>query len=284
MLAVRARAWLPTRSQFVLRVSNPFPIDAYAYSNRLRWIHPAEKIVFALTTLALCLYFRSAILSAVVVASLTILLWRAAGVQPRVFWRFLRLPLGFVVIGVLTIVVVVVPSESVSAALAVTIADWHVGVLPASANEGARVFSASIGSVACTLFLALTTPMMDITDQLRRWRVPLLFVDLTMLVYRFIFVLLDTADDMFIAQQARLGYSTPRAALRSTAMIASNLYLRAHTRATALFTALSSRGYTGDLRVLTDRPAISLQRSLRFAAFDALLFVVALGARNAGWT
>jgi cobalt/nickel transport system permease protein len=260
-------------------VANPFPIDAYAYSNRLRWAHPAEKMVFALVTLSLCLFFRSWAVSAAVVAVMTMLLWRTAGVRPLVFWQFLRLPLGFIVLGVLTIVVILVPPEAAATAWAVPLGNWHIGVTPASATEGARVLAVSLGSIASTLFLALTTPLADITDQLRRWRVPSLFIELMVIVYRFIFVLLETAESMYTAQQARLGYSTTRRALRSAAVLASNLYLRANARATALFTALTARGYNGDLRVLMDRPAWSVRRILAFTALD-LLFVC-VGLRSA---
>ena len=90
--------------------------------------------------------------------------------------------------------------------------------------------------------------MVDLTEQLRRWHVPVLFVELMTLVYRFIFVLLETTQAMRTAQEARLGYSSVGRWLRSVGMLASNLYLRANTRATNLFTALSARGYTGDLK------------------------------------
>ena len=49
---------------------NPFPIDAYAYANRLRWAHPAEKMVFAGVTVVICLRFRRA------PVCLLALLWR----------------------------------------------------------------------------------------------------------------------------------------------------------------------------------------------------------------
>ena len=51
------------------------------------------------------------------------------------------------------------------------------------------------------------------------------------LIYRFIFVLLETAQAMRLAQEARLGYSSWGRWLRSVGMLASNLFLRANTRA-----------------------------------------------------
>ena len=65
-------------------------------------------------------------------------------------------------------------------------------------------------------------------------------------------------------------------------MLASNLYLRANVRATALFTALSARGYTGDLTVLQARPSWSARNLALIAGSGALLLAVALGVRL-GW-
>jgi cobalt/nickel transport system permease protein len=260
---------------------NPFPIDAYAYANRLRWIHPGEKLLFAGATLLVCLYFRSAAVSLAALLLLSVGLSRVAGIPLAVFWRFLRVPAGFIALGVLGITVVAVSPGAPGTLVALPVGPWAVGVTAGSLAQGVGVLAASAGCVASTLFLALTTPIVDITDQLRRWHVPVLFVDLMLLVYRFIFVLLETAHAMHVAQEARLGYSTPRRALRSVGMLASNLYLRANARAKALYTALTARGYTGDLRVLMERPAWSARHVATILALDAGLLVVGLAARLA---
>lgn len=202
---------------------------------------------------------------------------RVAGIPLRAFWRFVRYPFGFIGISVVTIALVGVtnlPPEQVLVALPV--GPWLVGMTGASLNEALRVFSVSFACVAATLFLALTTPMVDLTDQLRRWHVPALFVELMLLVYRFIFVLIETAAAMHVAQEARLGYATPRLWLRSVGMLASNLYLRANARASALFTALTARGYTGDLTVLRETPSWSARNIAAIAATGALLGTAAL--------
>jgi cobalt/nickel transport system permease protein len=114
--------------------------------------------------------------------------------------------------------------------------------------------------------------MVDLTDQLRRWRVPSLLVEMMMLVYRFVFVLLETAAAMHVAQEVRLGYSSRGRWMRSMGMLASNLYLRSQRRADALFTALSCRGYAGELRVLVDPAPWS---SARVAAIMGLVGALA---------
>ncbi len=103
------------------------------------------------------------------------------------------------------------------------------------------------------------------------------------LVYRFVFVLLETGMAMYLAQEARLGYSSWRRSLRSAGMLASNLYLRSQARAAAVFTALTARGHTGELRVLAPERAWSARRLLYIAAGEAALLAAALVARIGGW-
>lgn len=260
---------------------NPFPIDAYAYSNRLRAVHAGEKIVFAALTVAICLYFGSPVVSLLALATVALALSRLAGISPSAFWYFLRLPVGFVLLGVLTIAVTALPAGTPALAAA-PVGPWRIGMTAASVAQAVRVVSASFGAVGATLFLALTTPIADITDQLRRWHVPALFVELMVLVYRFTFVLLETAQAIRVAQEARLGYSSLRRSLGSVSILISNLYLRANARASSLFTALSARGYTGDLTVLMDRPAWSARHLLAIAAVDCLLLGSGVAARLGG--
>src|SRR5688572_9436465 len=102
------------------------------------------------------------------------------------------------------------------------------------------------------------------------------------LVYRFIFVLIETAQAMHVAQEARLGYSTAGRSLKSVGMLVSNLYLRSNARASVLFTALTARGYTGDLRVLRDEPVWSRRTLLLIGGAERFLVGVAVTVRAMG--
>jgi cobalt/nickel transport system permease protein len=85
---------------------------------------------------------------------------------------------------------------------------------------------------------------------MRRWRVPELLIDLATLMYRFIFVLLESLERMLIAQESRLGYRTYRRGMVSAGLLGSQLFIDAYRRSQRLQTALEARGYDGVLRVL----------------------------------
>jgi cobalt/nickel transport system permease protein len=71
------------------------------------------------------------------------------------------------------------------------------------------------------------------------------------LMYRFIFILLESVQRMQRAQQSRLGYSTTWHSMQSIGQLGSRLFIDAYQRSQRLHIALESRGYTeGELRVL----------------------------------
>ena len=99
-------------------------------------------------------------------------------------------------------------------------------------------------------FLALNTPVTDLTMCLGRLHVPRLLVELMELIYRFIFVLSETAGSIRTAQASRLGYQGLRRSLSSLGTMASLVFLRAWRRADRIYAALESRGYAGSLTTL----------------------------------
>ncbi|MCC7104308.1 MAG: cobalt ECF transporter T component CbiQ [Chloroflexi bacterium] len=255
---------------------NPFPIDAYAYGNRLSTAHPGEKLLFAGATLLICLGAQSVVVSLLVLLLMLLTLRLGAGIPYPAIWSFWQTPLAFILMSALTLAVVGVSADTRGILAAVPIGPWQLGITEPSLREAIRVFAVSLASVSAGLFLSLTTPLVDLTDQLRRWHVPALFVELMVLVYRFVFVLLETVQAIHTAQDARLGYSSWPRAFRSLGSLTAALYGRAHARAAALFVALSARGYTGELQVLVERRPWSRTRLVLIGATEALLLAAAV--------
>ncbi len=77
---------------------------------------------------------------------------------------------------------------------------------------------------------------------------------MTLLIYRFVFLLTDTAETMNAAQAARLGHISYRRHMKSLGLLIANLMPRAFARAQALEIGLAARGWHGELRVLSSGP------------------------------
>jgi cobalt/nickel transport system permease protein len=90
-------------------------------------------------------------------------------------------------------------------------------------RRAALVCGRSLGGLTALLVLAITTPLNDIIALLRRRKLPELLLDLMTLCYRTLFVFSEVAHDTLTAQSARLGYATPRLAMRSLDILVANL-------------------------------------------------------------
>ncbi len=226
-------------------------IDKYAYGSKLKHTNPMQKLVFALVTLAVCIWANQNAVSAAVICVMCGVTVLRGGTSLRFFLNLMLVPMSFLVISVLTIAVNV--SQKPDAFLAaIPIAGTWIGFSLQGLQHALQLFLKALGAVSCLYFLSLSTPMVDLLAALRRLRLPKLMVELMGLVYRFIFVLLETADTICNAQNCRLGYSRLSNAYRSVGTLASMLFIKSYKQADALYTALEARGYEGELNVLAE--------------------------------
>ncbi len=79
---------------------------------------------------------------------------------------------------------------------------------------------------------------------------PEVLLEIMVLCYRMLFVFSEALHDTRTAQAARLGYATPRLALRSLGSLTANLTVQIWQRAHALHIAAQSRNNDGAFRFL----------------------------------
>lgn len=223
--------------------------DRWAYQSRLRRVDPLPKLVLSLTALVVCLCCGSGAVGLATVLAMGMLITVLGGLSPRVYLHFLKIPLVFLAVGCATMLVHSYPAGTpVLAVLPVGGRLW--GFDGSALAAAAALFLRAMGAVGAMYFLALNTPVTDLTMCLGRLHVPRLLVELMELIYRFIFVLSETAGSIRTAQASRLGYQGLRRSLSSLGTMASLVFLRAWRRADRIYAALESRGYTGSLTTL----------------------------------
>src|SRR5581483_3574011 len=98
-----------------------------------------------------------------------------ARVPIGVWWRALTAPLGFLLLGVISI--------------ALQVSGWHITLAPHGLELATRLVARALAGVTCLLFLALTTPAADLIAGLRRIGLPREMAELALLMYRFLFLL-----------------------------------------------------------------------------------------------
>ncbi|MGB9662556.1 MAG: cobalt ECF transporter T component CbiQ [Moorellaceae bacterium] len=232
-------------------------VEQYAYGNKLRGVHPAEKAMFSLGSLVLALNSRNLWVSLTILGVITWLLVATAGISLRFYIRLMLLPLSFLVTSALAIVITLARPGAQGMFCSLSLGSLCLGVARQDVGRAVQLGLRVLPGVSCLYFLTLTTPMVEIMSLLRRLRVPSLVLELVGLVYHFIFILWDTAEKIYLSQSSRLGYISWSRSLFSLGQLAANLFLKSFQRSQMLNYALVSRGFSGEFRVLEPEFAIS---------------------------
>ncbi len=122
-----------------------------------------------------------------------------------------------------------------------------VAVLSLLQSGGWQVFVLLISRTSicllAMLLLANTTPFSDLLRVLRRAHLPGLIITTLMLMYRYLFVLVDESIRMKRARAARTFAHKRLPLWRNTATIIGQLFIRASERGERIFAAMCARGW-----------------------------------------
>lgn len=249
-------------------------LDQYAYGNALRNVHPQEKFFFALATMIICLAANSFVVSLLVILLMAGVSILAGKIPLRFYCKLMLIPAAFLLVGTATIAINIVDNTA-NLLWGWQIFHVYLGVTSQSLLLAAKLFFRAWGAVSCLYFLSLTTPSVEIIAILRKLKVPELFLDLMSLTYRFLFVLMDRADNIQVAQTVRLGYTDIRKGYRSLGQLVANLFLHSYQRSRDLYTALEARGYQGYFKVLEREYRYSKKNLCLILCLEMLLILIA---------
>jgi cobalt/nickel transport system permease protein len=240
-------------------------IDRNAQTNRWRRVPAIDKAAFALGMMIVSLCTPGWAVQGMIILIMLASLLFGAGVALRALLSCAAIPLGFIAASSLAQIVTLHFARGVP-------------VLGLSWNELVPVAHVALRSFACVsalLWLALTTPLTDILQLLRRMGVGSEISDIALMMFRFIWLTLDCLDSGVQSQANRLGYSGYRRGLHSMGLLMAALLPRVLSRARRLEAGLAARGYQGELRFIQLHQPASRRR--QFGILGLLVSVAVLG-------
>lgn len=244
-------------------------LDDYALMSHLRHRNNWLKLTIVLFGLLVGISSTSPITPlfiALCMSFTTIALGRA---PIKLYIKLLLAPIGF---AVTSVIIIAFFSGSGPEMLAFELLGYPFAVRTDGFELALLVLSRSISGMCCLYFLALTTPMIELFAVLKASRLPESLIELSMLIYRYIFVFLDMALCIKYAQTVRLGYSNFRRSLNSMGMLASTLFIRSWEQGDKLFLAMNSRCYDGKMTFFeVHRPVSATELLLTSAYFLSTL-------------
>jgi len=115
-----------------------------------------------------------------------------------------------------------------------------------------NIFIKAYLAVLCMILLVSSTPFAVLLKALERLRFPKLMVMIISFMYRYIFVIEDELDKMKMAKESRSCARSKWLENKALANILGVLFIRSYERAEAVYLAMCSRGFDGEIRTLDD--------------------------------
>ena len=222
-------------------------LDSYAHYNNLKNINTFFKVIFAITTMLVSLISSSPVVPLLIALVMSFLIVSQAKIPWKFYLKFLSVPFLF---GLITFIFM-----SLFFGVGAHILDlgiFNLAVTEDGFNLGLLTFSRVLAGFTCMAFLALTIPMTELFSELERLKIPQIVMDLAMLMYRYIFIFLDEAINMYHAQETRLGYSSLKKSFKSMGMLGSNLFIRTWIKGEQAHIAMESRCYDGSIKTMKE--------------------------------
>ena len=250
-------------------------IDKLSYGSKLRQKNGAVKFSYAMLTLMICVISRSVQAAAAALLLNTFLTVKKGGVSGRRYLHYMTVPLMFLLFSTLAILLHI--SSQPMNLFALPLGRWYLTGSREGLSYALQLILTALACVSCLYFLSMTTPMPDILNVLQKLRCPALLSELMLLIYRYIFVLLDTAEHIRISQQARLGNKDYKTAVKSFGALGAVLMIRAVGRSKALYDAMEARCYDGTITVLSEENPPEKKDVILIILFELFLLVIGFG-------
>ncbi|MDR0766981.1 MAG: cobalt ECF transporter T component CbiQ [Methanosarcinales archaeon] len=150
---------------------------------------------------------------------------------------------------------------------------WVISITTGSANLALLVLTRSASGLACVFFLSMTTPMLELFSYFKRFSFLDVFMELVMLIYRYIFVFLALLLKIQSAQAMRFGYSSFKRSMHSAGLLVGSLFVQTLEQGDRLYLSMNSRCYDGKL------PYYDAKYKIMFSdALLSLLFIASIAA------
>ncbi|OKH54626.1 cobalt ECF transporter T component CbiQ [Calothrix sp. HK-06] len=253
-------------------------IDTLAYTNNLRWLPVKHKLILA-TTLFVITYVSHPPVQILIFIWMSIWIVGYARIPINTYFNLIYVALLFWLTSVPALSVNAVhithlTSIQLDSLAGFTIGSYYIYISFHGIIQVLTILTRALAALSCLYFIMLTVPFVELLQALRKFGFPQLLAELLLLMYRFIFVLLNTASELWTAQQARFGYRTFNSGMKSLALLIGQLFQRTIENYRQMSLSVESRGFNGDFRVWYPERYKSSKRYLIESIFGCTLLIL----------
>ena len=249
-----------------------FSIDLYAFHSKLKPINPEYKLICALITLILTIIFNNIYVSAYVLLGMFFISVKLGGTPFNEYLSILMAPLSFIILAAIGIALGF--SFDYFGEFYIKIGSLYIYTSKEQLIETAKLIIKVLACISVMQSLILSTMPYEIINALRNMHMPKLIVELMNLIYRFIFILIESYANMYNSALSRLGYHNLKASFISFGNIASNILVVSLKKANAYYTAMEARCFDGDLNFLQEEKKLSKKHLIIAALYILSMFAI----------
>lgn len=224
-------------------------VDTVAYGSPMLSWSPLLKLAMVMTMLVLNIAVRSVWMSVFTgIVGLCLLLYGSSFRIPSLMKRLFAYGEVFIIIGSL-VFSVVTPGEPV---MSIRVLGLTVAFTDAGISLAVLTFMRATASMLLMFSFAVSTPLPHFSRALRKLRIPNVLVEMVVLVYRYMFLLMESSERMHLAAECRFGYSTLRKSIRTTSRLIVGTFVQSLETAERGQMMLQCRNYRGEFPSLSD--------------------------------
>lgn len=236
------------------------------------------KIFGSIFILLFCIIVQSIWVSITVIIMMSMIMIKTTHLTFVQYTKLLLVPLSFLIVSGLILLIEISPKPL--GLINIPIAHVYISITKEAQQKTMYLLLKAMGAVCCLYTLSLSTPIYDLTYFFKKIHIPTVMIELSILIYRYIFILEQSLHQMKIAAQVRMGYQNYRNSWRSFSGIASNLLVRSFVKANRSFDAMEARGYHEKIEFLVEDQPIQFAQLCLIAIVCIIPIVALLAGRN----
>jgi cobalt/nickel transport system permease protein len=241
-------------------------LDDLALNNGLREENSRLKLLLGIGAILICVFSPSPVTPLIIAASMALIIVGLAKIPPKEFARLLFIPVAFAATSCIVILFLTGGGDPL---YAVSVGGFTFTATTASVNLSILLLARTFGAMSALFFIALSTPIIQVFAVMKDLRLPQEFIDLSMLIYRLIFIFIGEAIAIHNAQVMRNGYAGFRKSIDALAMLCGSLFIRAWGRGEEMLIAMDARCYDGKFETGAGERLVSPRAAAAVGSFLA---------------
>ena len=205
------------------------------------------KVIIVVISLLITTIISNNYINAFIFIAMVLITTLVAGIPFKNYIKILAIPMSFLLISTITILLSI--SSKDVYIYSINIGSKYIGITDESIFQSINTTIRVFASLSLTFFLSLTTSLNKLIIVFNKMKFPTIIVELLVLIYRFIFIFLEEAQNIRMAQEVRFGYNNFRNSYRSIALLIKSLFVKVLIRYQDMVNSLDSKLYNGEFKV-----------------------------------